>query len=157
MIECRKYKAWLWAEKKMFQVERIDFDYDTGQTIKAVHLIPEDPEADHLEVEIRKVRLLESTGLKDTKLVEIYEGDICKYWMDGFWKTGYIIKKPDGFCFKMFYPEEVIFSFQSWIPCPSAYNALLDSEKDVMGDDLEIIGNMLQNPEIHPKLLETVE
>ena len=90
------------------------------------------------------------TGLKDSKNGrEIYEGDVCKYLMDGVWNYGYVFWDQGGFALKVFRMGEeavdVVFKFQTFIPVPD--------DGETMTDRFEVIGNIHDNPE----LIEGVE
>ncbi len=84
------------------------------------------------------------TGLKDKSGQEIYEGDICKYWMDSVWKYGYVLWDQGGFALKVFRMEEkivdVVFKFQAFIPVPD--------DGEIMTDQFEVVGNIYDNPEL---------
>jgi len=95
------------------------------------------------------IKLLQYTGLKDKNEVEVYEGDICKYFMDDIWKYGVVERSQGGFALQIFRMEGkrktcyALCKFQSFIPVPDAGN--------IMEDQFEVISNIYDNPE----LLET--
>jgi len=75
------------------------------------------------------------TGLKDSKNGrEIYEGDVCKYLMDGVWNYGYVFWDQGGFALKVFRMG------QTFIPVPD--------DGETMTDRFEVIGNIHDNPEL---------
>jgi uncharacterized phage protein (TIGR01671 family) len=88
--------------------------------------------------------IMQFTGLKDKNGKEIYEGDICKYWMDSVWKHGYVFWSQGGFALKVFRMGEktvdVVFKFQTFIPVPD--------DGETMTDQFEVIGNIYDNPEL---------
>ena len=88
--------------------------------------------------------IMQFTGLKDKNGKEIYEGDICKYWMDSVWKHGYVFWNQGGFALKVFRMGEktvdVVFKFQAFIPVPD--------DGETMTDQFEVIGNIYDNPEL---------
>jgi hypothetical protein len=88
--------------------------------------------------------LMQFTGLKDKNGKEIYEGDVCKYWMGGRWKVGDIVWQRGGWAIHVRKygedPLDIIFEFQHFIPCPD--------EGDTMQDQFEVIGNIYEDPEL---------
>ncbi len=84
------------------------------------------------------------TGLNDKNVVEIYTGDICRYFMDNVWKYGVVERLPDGFALRVFRMGErttnKLFKFQTFIPVPDTGN--------IMNDQFEVIGNIWDNPEL---------
>jgi uncharacterized phage protein (TIGR01671 family) len=90
------------------------------------------------------IKLMQYTGLHDKNGKEIYEGDICKYWMDSVWKHGYVFWSQGGFALKVFRMGEktvdVVFKFQAFIPVPD--------DGETMTDQFEVIGNIYDNPEL---------
>ena len=96
-------------------------------------------------IEVDRETVGQFTGLKDSKNGrEIYEGDICKYWMDRVWKYGYVFWSQGGFALKVFRMGEktvdVVFKFQAFIPVPD--------DGETMTDQFEVIGNIYDNPEL---------
>lgn len=88
---------------------------------------------------------LQYTGYRDSKGKEIYEGSICRYWMDSMWKVGVIIWHRGGWAIDIISMDGkshrgVIFEFQSFIPVPCQGNE--------MGDQFDVVGSIHENPEI---------
>lgn len=142
MVREIKYRAWDKAEKRMLQVERIDWDFNTGQELDAVYLVPPEEECDHLELSIHDVELLEFTGLKDAVGVEIYENDIldvdrpgdnyrmvCK-WIEEF---GCFM-----FCFKIDSKPKL---FGGGCLQIDQFGSLLNKKS-------KVLGNVYENPEL---------
>jgi hypothetical protein len=134
MVREIKYRAYIKAGQfkgQILQVERIDWDFDTGQRIDVLHLIPpEGSDSDHLEIRIHGVELLQFTGLKDVDGTEIYEGDLMKHKKDLYlveWRYGIA-----SFCFTLLRED---------IKCYPNFN------KGTV-KSIEIVGNKFENPEL---------
>ena len=90
-----KFRAWLKEEKKMVNVETIDFTDKSMQHLEKNEII----DAYLLRTTfLEDIELMENTGVKDKNGKEIYEGDIiiCKYgpeitmevkWVDEGFRT----------------------------------------------------------------------
>lgn len=120
----------------MLCVAMIDFQRNIVQC--------EDPETGYSIVyRVSEIELLQYTGMFDCKGNKIFEKDICRYWMDGKWKIGYIVRCQGGFAINVLRfgndPVNWLFKFQSFIPTPDKGN--------IMGDQFEVIDNVCMNPD----------
>lgn len=114
-----KFRAWLENGKKMVEVENITFH---NKTIS--YSYQEDLCGDFYSEKVDNFILMQYTGLKDTKDVEIYEGDIVKY----YGKT-YEIK----WMFSGFYLHDPKGGFIELAECDEC---------------CEVVGNIYENPEL---------
>ena len=107
-----------------------DFVHHDG--ITDIHFQTGDGEAHFISVDPETVG--QFTGLSDKNGKEIYEGDICEAWSQGTKGIGEIKRRIDGLW--IFYPAWQLNEF--WGLMPSANG----------GTDVEIIGNVHDNPEL---------
>lgn len=87
-----------------------------------------------------RVILLQYTGLKDKNGIEIYEGDIVKASSTGIWGKFQVKWRQDGSPCWIMYP-----AWKSGITW-SLHGTLND--KSEYQDDVEVIGNIYENPEL---------
>jgi len=117
--------------------------YDVGSLIFSVEKVELVSHNEYI-LDMNDIKLMQFTGLKDSKGVEIYEGDICKYWMDGRWKVGSITWERGGWAIHVVkYGDkvlDVVLHFQSFIPMPVSHIT--------MQDQFEVIGDIYENPEL---------
>ena len=90
-----KFRAWLENGKKMVEVENITF-----HNKKISYSYQEELCGDFYSEKADNFILMQYTGLKDTKDVEIYEGDIVKYYGKTYeikWMfSGFYLHNPKG-------------------------------------------------------------
>lgn len=95
--------------------------------------------------EDKEIVVEQFTGLHDKNGREIFEGDVCKYWMDDVWKVGFIRWDRGGYEIVVTKmgdrATDTVFEFQGFIPRPGP-------GETQMGDLFEVIGNIHENPEI---------
>lgn len=133
-----KFRAFYKANQKMYEVLTLDIidkkalvenNDDPGKLLRGY-------------ANISEIELMQSTGLKDKNGTEIYEGDICR-WTDPEAFEGEIISD----IFVVRYSDEYL----KWIgENNNSYDDLYDFSDD---RELELIGNIYENPE----LLDEVE
>ena len=122
-----KFRTWHKNKHRMFRVEELDFRYRKAGEKHGLDYF------DWQDLEI-----MQFTGLLDKKGVEIYEGDVVKYYDST----------------KMWLKSEVIWLGGSWgLTTPENPIALYDFVKDYFYDaepipELEVIGNIYENPEL---------
>ena len=126
-----KYRAWLKEEKKMVNVETIDFTDKSMQYLEKNEII----DAYLLRrVIFDDIDLMQYTGIKDKNDVEIYEGDIVLIRID---KTNILHKtvvkfKHGAFIADIIGNNDYIYLFHF------GFNK----------DDFEVIGNIYENEEL---------
>jgi len=146
-----KFRAWDKKEKRMFSVWRLTFSGVNHPEVE--ELVNRPHPRFKLEEAILKhhqsdIVIMQYTGLKDMKQKEIYEGDIVRV----------VFRKCDEFhpeeCAEYVYIaivrfDEDSFSFVLDIP----RNTTLDYRKLTTADEVEVIGNIYENP----KLIKRIE
>ena len=83
--------------------------------------------------------LMQSTGLKDKNGKLIYEGDIVQFYDDGILKTMKIVWDDDEFDFKAIGLKKSVECYGQ----DFSYLGCIEKE-----DNLEVIGNIYENPEL---------
>ena len=117
-----KFRAWDLYNECMFNVGDIDWR----------HCFVGEMEADHQRY-LKDVILMQYTGLKDKNGLDIYEGDIIEEYLsdsedDNYLYSGVIVYFNTEFCLKI---------------KNDTYIKLVNT-----GNNLEVIGNIYQNPEL---------
>ena len=122
-----KFRAWLKEDKKMVNVETMDFTDKSIQYLKKSEII----NAYILRRESDDVELMQYTGLKDKNGKEIYEGDIVLIKLDetSTWHKTVVGFKKGAFIASLIDGEDYIYIF----------NRGFDS------NDFEILGNVYEN------------
>lgn len=118
-----KFRCWDTENKQMLKVQELDFEdtfYGGRLSIRA------DMYNDYFDIE--DMILMQYTGLKDKNGKEIYEGDIVKSY--------YYIPNEDGT------------EGERYVVKLINYNETLCKYNIDMFENLEIIGNMWDNPEL---------
>ena len=123
-----KFRAWDKESKRMFQVQALQF-YGANNTVDAcwTNGVDFDGESTLGEPELNNLHnlvLMQYTGMKDVKGVEIYEGDILQS--------------------EHYFRYQVVFKGDCWRCEPVKNNHL---KNRFIGSDLKVIGNIYENPE----------
>lgn len=126
-----KYRAWDKANKKLCDVKTWS-EFNGGEVT-----IKRDGENASYVVSLDDIILMQSTGLKDKKGVEIFEGDVVEYIDGEFSFIGKVIKSPLG----TYVTGSDNHSFEDF------------TDETTMVSDVSVVGNIYENPE----LLESVE
>ena len=119
-----KFRAWVKDRKEIVNVEEIDF------MNKVINYIDNDYENNRQEIIgscFEDIELMQYTGLKDKNNKEIYEGDI---FHTGSKKILYVVE---------------------WIDCGLKGRQIKNKSwigLDYWKDDIEVIGNIYENPEL---------
>ena len=135
-----KFRAWHKPNKIMLDVIAINFSL--MQITADIENRKIYPELDHwwkeTDIPFSEIVLMQSTGLKDKSGKEIYEGDIVR-WKD--------LESFDDFPIDEVLKVEYSDEFMKWITCNK--NDLQDDLYDFTDNrDLEVIGNIYENPEL---------
>ena len=122
-----KFRAWDKKEKLMGAVERLNFEYGEV-SLNFFH----DYYKDHISFD--KVELMQYTGLKDCKGVEIYEGDILKY----------------GSCVEVVFYEPTMGRFMTELKKCNDESEIgeISSLSPYYTDNYKVIGNIYQHLEL---------
>jgi uncharacterized phage protein (TIGR01671 family) len=159
-----KYKG------QILQVERIDLDFDTGDGVDAVHLVPPEDVCYHPELSIHDVDLLPFTGFKDGNLQEIYKGSVIEankllFKGTGLNKSDHISKEKIVFvvdyiqgAFLFYNPNKTLLlnclfceKGRKHIIESSAHYKVFENMPDNIYEkyiDFKVIGNIYENPEL---------
>ena len=127
-----KYRAWLKEEKKMVNVETIDFSEKSIQHLEKNEII----DAYLLRTTfLEDIELMQYTGLKDKNGKETYEGDILKYKFpyDRRLKHVSLVK---------FIETEASFGLKD------IYGNEIPLYRITANNYFEVIGNIYENPEL---------
>lgn len=139
-----KFRAWDKTFKKMTNYEELNeitksivpFYRETPIDSMPTILIP---------VRQKSVELLQYTGLKDKNGKEIYEGDICKLSNDTYYSNHYFNTLDDWEMTTEVVEEDYSFKFRD---ITDKYASLFFFEADQDSMEIEVIGNIYENPEL---------
>ena len=127
-----KFRAFIEATSQMLNVFDMNFikDEDNGRFVRMINNENFDANSKFISCRVDEVELMQYTGLKDKNGVEIYEGDIVEFYID----FGYGMQKVIA---KITYKDS---GFK--------YESLAGTDFMNIFNDVKIIGNIYENPEL---------
>lgn len=137
-----KFRAWDKEDKKMYVVAHISNLLTVGTYVTVRKNEPDAITKIERDLEEDTYELMQYTGLKDKNGKEIYEGDIVKrYDQNGIIKFNFLVEQ-DG----------------AVVDVPNfGFNMHNDDENESLYGELEVIGNIYENPELLVKPKEEEE
>lgn len=133
-----KFRLWNLKNKYMFSNDNEELLLNIDGSSLWGHKIHYYDGTDLLEID--NFEIMQYTGLKDSNGVEIYEGDIVKASSRGIWGRFQVKWRQDGSPCWIMYP-----AWKSGIAW-SLHGTLNDKGEYI--DDVEVIGNIYENPEL---------
>ena len=125
-----KFRAWDKEENKMWEVIAIHF-HDGNLDVELQNK-EDNKNFSHKTISYVKDMIMQYTGLKDKNGKEIYEGDIIRFVNTNFPSNMYC---------------EVKYEISSFI-LVREYNTMIDLLYYIDTDNIEVIGNIFENPEL---------
>lgn len=122
-----KFRAWHTGQKRMFEVYGLGIDFITEETMDGVDA----GNNVFFDDDLNFIKIMQSTSLKDKNGVDIYEGDIISYTQALFNAA------------QENYPKKV--KVVEWNSLFGAWNIF---ETKAGEYDIEVIGNVYQQPEL---------
>ena len=128
-----KFRAWDKTNKEMLKVDVIDFYF------KEIRVLPYD--GNNFSMKFKHVEIMQSTGYHDKNGVEIFEGDIIN---SGYLFKGSPFEEEDE------YEEEkgVVTFFNCGFNIEFKNHINLFIDIILSCENLEVIGNIYENPEL---------
>ena len=142
MIDRFKFKVKFKTDDKIEIFDVIDINFDSQQ----VSFRRQDGMVYNIGLGVKGTELIQCTGLKDNRGKLIYEGDIVKYFCPAEYCSDELHKCPECYSGEngsVHYDEDLaMYEYRSKSDqCPLTDN--INTE-----EDLEIIGNIYENPEL---------
>ena len=142
-----KFRAWHKKAKEYRIIEKLDFD--KANRVDCITTLDHSTWHDPWDDVIEEVELEQYTGLKDKNGKEIYEGDIVKAKIDGFWQTGVhtISEGKATWNLEVVYNEIRYMDVFHILGSKNAPDKIYYLFEDKLSD-LEVIGNIHENGEL---------